>query len=569
VAYTLADAILNLKPGVDKVRFHHAGEEAGRASADGFNRPMVNMTVTLARDIQQKLGLAGASGGAKAASGVTAAFSAVSESLTPILAGAAVAAAPLIAATLAGALTGGAGLGVIGLGALLLKDQPAVKAAAKSLADTVKTTFAGAAAPMIGPFVDALGIFKKLAVDIGPTVKAAFAGVAPAIAPLAQGLADMVRNALPGFRDLLAQSGPFLVQFAKLLPDIGRSLSSFLSSIATSGPGAIKAFEDLAVVIEGQLAFWGALINLLTRAYSAIHDFFAALPGWIAAAIAWFGNLWATITGFVSNVVAGFTSLPGRAGAGLAALPGVVVARFWAMFDFVFTALGAGLGMVVGYFLSLPGRIVGAIIALPGRVAAVFSEAVGIARALAGELVSGAIMIIASLPGRIGAVLGGVRGAVQSAFAGAASWLFSAGQAIIEGVASGIASAISGAVAAAERAAADIVSGFRSALHIGSPSLVMAREVGRFIPPGIGVGIDEGMSALMHRFEIDVRGLSRAGAAGAGESGVPGIVRRDEVRLDSFTISRIGQELGGQLSRRPIEITGPNYLGIAVAGVAR
>jgi hypothetical protein len=48
----------------------------------------------------------------------------------------------------------------------------------------------------------------------------------------------------------------------------------------------------------------------------------------------------------------------------------------------------------------------------------------------------------------------------------------------------------------AKRIGSRIVSGFRDAMHIGSPSRVMADQVGRWIPAGIAAGITEGMPVL-------------------------------------------------------------------------
>jgi hypothetical protein len=76
----------------------------------------------------------------------------------------------------------------------------------------------------------------------------------------------------------------------------------------------------------------------------------------------------------------------------------------------------------------------------------------------------------------------------MGAFAGAGGWLVGAGADIIRGLISGITGMIGSAVSAAKRAVGNIVSGAKSALGIGSPSKVMAREVGRWLLPGVTMG---------------------------------------------------------------------------------
>lgn len=70
----------------------------------------------------------------------------------------------------------------------------------------------------------------------------------------------------------------------------------------------------------------------------------------------------------------------------------------------------------------------------------------------------------------------------------------SIGRDILEGVKRGIISAVSSVVAAAKEAAAEIYNAVKDFFQIGSPSKLMAREIGRWIPAGIAVGIDANMS---------------------------------------------------------------------------
>ena len=66
-----------------------------------------------------------------------------------------------------------------------------------------------------------------------------------------------------------------------------------------------------------------------------------------------------------------------------------------------------------------------------------------------------------------------------------------AGKNLLFGIGEGITNAISSVVAKAKDAAASIVDGIKSFLQIGSPSRLLANEVGQWIPAGIAEGITD------------------------------------------------------------------------------
>lgn len=69
------------------------------------------------------------------------------------------------------------------------------------------------------------------------------------------------------------------------------------------------------------------------------------------------------------------------------------------------------------------------------------------------------------------------------------------GKNILEGIGNGIKSAVSGLVDSAKSACSKVVDGVKNFFQIGSPSKLMAKEVGRFLPAGIAVGIEDNMDS--------------------------------------------------------------------------
>lgn len=474
MARKIGDAFVRIRPQVKASEFEdeaerpletgltkasrRAGEAAGKAGGRGLNRRL-GETI--------KSGLSGsisvAVGGLRA--GITGALS--DPKLIAGIVGGVAALAPIIASTLSAALIAGSGLGFIGLGALLLKDEPRVKGAAGRLANTVKKTFAGAAKPLIGPLVQALGIFEKLAVEIGPQIRQAFADVAPAIVPLAQGLAELVRGALPGVLALVKQSAPLLTSMSASFGQLGRAIGTAFEQIAKGGPEAAVFMKDLITVLSAVIVVAGGLVRQFTANYVTLRNFFTSIPGWVAAA----GS---AIAGFGTSVGNFFTALPGRIGAAIAAIPGILQRAFVAAFDAAAYAVGFGIGTVLRLLAALPGRAAAAVARLWSAMSGAFTSAVGFARDNAAQLVTRFVVTVATLPGRAAAAVASVGSAIAGKLRSAVTSAYDIGQDIIRGMINGITSMIGAAVDAAKRAVGNIISGAKDALGIGSPSKVFA-----------------------------------------------------------------------------------------------
>jgi phage-related protein len=224
---------------------------------------------------------------------------------------------------------------VIGIGALLLREEPAVRAAAGELAGTAGAVFKGAAAPLIEPFVNSLAILQNLLVDIAPDLSAMFTAVAPAVVPLTRGLAGFVREALPGFLALVKAATPFLMELEHTLPRLGGHVSQFLGTISEGGPQATQFFRDFLHLVGGGLVVFGRLILFLTNWYSGVRRLVLGAIG-----------LWQGYQSAVGSVVGAVTGFFGRLG------------RF---ISGVWRTVRGDTGQVVSFMRGVPGRIVSAL----------------------------------------------------------------------------------------------------------------------------------------------------------------------------------------------------------------
>lgn len=153
---------------------------------------------------------------------------------------------------------------------------------------------------------------------------------------------------------------------------------------------------------------------------------------------------------------------------------------------------------------------------------------------------------------------------------------WSLGSNIIEGIANGVSGAIGMLADAAARVARNALNTIKSVLGINSPSKVFAKEVGRWIPPGIGEGAEDAMPELnadmrrqlMHTVDDASSAVaSEVGVASSrlsntsntpADSGAPNVVTNENgVTViiywngtgESEDIKKIGRQIGAETAR--------------------
>jgi len=166
-----------------------------------------------------------------------------------LMVGAVALAAVFTGALNAALMAGGAGAAV-GLGALFLKEEPSVVSAAQRMAASVKATFADAAEPLAGPFIDALGDIESRAGRLGPALRETFSNAAPFVDKLVDAIFGLVEGALPGFNRMLARSGPVLDALAIGAASVGQTLGQMFDIMSSNPQESADAFLALIQVIN-------------------------------------------------------------------------------------------------------------------------------------------------------------------------------------------------------------------------------------------------------------------------------------------------------------------------------
>jgi len=295
---------------------------------------------------------------------------------------------------------------------------------------------------LAGPFIDAWGRLTRAASPVLDVIGTKIAGI---IIQFSNWIAKMDDNgSLDAF---MGKAAHILGTVFDMLTDLARIAGDVISILFGTDIGGTDAWDNLAKVIHTIADYLGD-----PKVQAQISKFVNTFGG-LAFQIGTFMSKMDEIPGRIKAVQKWIQDFPGNVSRFFSALPGVL--EHWASVAISKLGywIGYGIGWTIKQFINLPGNIYRAIIGLPGVFA------------------------------RIGPWL-----------VNAVSWLggamYSVGKNIVIGIWNGIVSLQGWLWNQTVNFASSIWKGVKSALGIGSPSKVMAKEVGAWIPPGIAMGID-------------------------------------------------------------------------------
>lgn len=188
---------------------------------------------------------------------------------------------------------------------------------------------------------------------------------------------------------------------------------------------------------------------------------------------------------------------------------------------------------------QLPTLIIGLVNTIVEQAPAFLSAGIQ----LIGDLAVGLANALPNIIGQIPELFGKVVQAILSV-----DWA-GVGSAIIRGIISGLQAAAGALWDSVKNLARSALDQIKSEMGIGSPSRVMADEVGRWIPPGIAVGIDENLSPLNASFAGLVNDMTsqfdRVTSSGATYD-----------RVSAYGAAIDYERLAAAISSRPVVIQG-------------
>lgn len=318
---------------------------------------------------------------------------------------------------------------------------------------------------------------------------------------------------------------------AEMLASAIETASNFINNIITficELPNKIAYWLGYAI---GTVIKWGIdLYNWVTTEVPRIIDeivtFFSELPGkiwtWLVdtvnKVIQWGINLYNTASTWVTNtinaVVQFFSELPGKVWNWLVSTVNKVIQWGTNLLAAASSAAQNAINKVVEWFQQLPGKIWTWLTNTITKVIQFGADLKAKATAAAQGFVTNLVDGVKSLPDKFKEI----------------------GSNIVTGIWNGISSGWNWLVDKAKSLADSLFQGVKDALGIESPSKVFAQEVGRWIPPGIGVGMEKAMPDLQNQVDSEMEELaSRMQTAVAIETGGITVRTRAKAEHDADT----------------------------------
>jgi phage-related protein len=363
----------------------------------------------------------------------------------------------------------------------------------KALGESVNTFLMGNLFPMVGKI---LGQLPTLLKDLIPMLKDALVQGIPQImvggTQLIMGLVDAILST-----DWLALAGDIVGAIVTGLQETAASIFGEGDPLPAMKDAILGAINNLGTLISEQApAFLQSAGDLIS---SLIQGLGEALPGVISAAADIGSALLTTLISSAPELLSAGIDLLGQIVDGIvSALPGIATAAAKAietlsktLVSNFPTILQKGLELVEkvasGIVQGLP-KVVSAGADVVSKIAKSIGENLPTILKKGGELIGklGA-GIIEKIPDVV-ACVPKIFEAVKNAFADT-DWI-SLGKDIINGIIEGVKAMLDSLIAAVKNVASKAYETVKSFFQIGSPSKLMANEVGRYIPEGIAVGIE-------------------------------------------------------------------------------
>ena len=324
-------------------------------------------------------------------------------------------------------------------------------------------------------------------------------------------IGEVVDSIVAWFQELPGRISTWLTNTITAISEWGSELYTNITTFVSEAISAVGDwFAQLPYKIGyalgtaiGTIIQWG--INVkdwvtteLPKIIQSVVDWFAQLPGriwtWLVNTvnnvIQWGQNLYSTMTTAATNAINSVTSwfqqLPGKIWTWLVNTVNNVIQWGQNLYSTMTTAATNAINSVTSWFQQLPGKIwtwlVNTVTKVGQWAIDLKNKGVEAAQSLVNAVIDG----VSSLPGKMKEV----------------------GVNIVNGVWSGICSAKDKFVSDVKSFFSGIVDGVKDALDINSPSRVMKKEVGRWIPPGVGEGIEEEMPELYDQTDEEMAKLA-------------------------------------------------------------
>lgn len=253
---------------------------------------------------------------------------------------------------------------------------------------------------------------------------------------------------------------------------IDSSINSIVNFFTETIPNAIQSTLQWFEELPNQIGYWlgyglGTIIQWGIDVYNYLVN---NVPLWIESVVSWFAQLPGKIWSFLSNCISSIINWGSQT------------------YNNAIQWVSNTINNIINWFSNLPSSIWNCLINVIQKVIEWGSNLARRGYEAGESLVRSVVNVVSSLPSK----------------------MLNIGKNIVQGMWNGIVGAKDWLVNKITGFASSVVDGFKSALGIHSPSRVMRDMVGRFIPQGIGVGIDMEMPNLSKQLDVNINELYRS-----------------------------------------------------------
>lgn len=375
-------------------------------------------------------------------------------------------------------------------------------------AKEASTTILGSMNMMKASWKDLLSTFSKgddLSKPIDNFVKSASTFVNNLL-PVIERVLISITNALPSLINKITSSLPSLLQ--GVLPGLIQSVINLVNGLIKILPSLIKTL--LPPLIEGVVQLTVGIIQALPEIITMIADMLPSLlpmiidailsiipmlidnlPLFIKAGAQLIGGLLAGIVNSIPLIIAKLYEIGGAMLQWLATLP----SQFWqgakALWQGFINGINSMKDTVIEKIKSIGKAIIDGFKSLLGikSPSTVFNS-------IGKNLVQGLINGIGALIGNVKEKASSIVSGIKSRFNGIENAMHNIGYNVSRGIGNGITAGTQWVKNKVSSLVGNVTSFIKKAFKIGSPSKLMAQEVGQWIPKGIAVGITANADAV-------------------------------------------------------------------------
>lgn len=188
--------------------------------------------------------------------------------VSPPLVGAIAAASPAIGAAMGAAVLGGLSAGAVAAGVAAAFRDNRVISEARDFRNHLQGVLRTSTAAFVPATIAGMRVIGNAVADLRPQFQALGDDAAAFVLPLARGVANLVKGAIPGIAAGLKEAGPVVYALEQGMGRLGQAVGDMVDAIGDGASGAGLLLSDLLTLTGEAARNIGTAISGLSKAYS-------------------------------------------------------------------------------------------------------------------------------------------------------------------------------------------------------------------------------------------------------------------------------------------------------------